>query len=90
MKEFLASMIGNIFKILPLYDENNIGLQSHIDSVVIQLIGAMDTFQDLKTNQKYISIINSINFLRKNDYTKKQCKREVLRCTNILENMIKE
>ncbi len=90
MKEFLASMIGNIFKILPLYDENNIGIQSHIDSVAIQLIGAMDTFQDLKTNQKYISIINSINFLRKNDYTKKQCKREVLRCTNILESMIKE
>lgn len=90
MKEFLANMIGNIFKILPLYDENNIGLQSHIDSVAIQLIGAMDTFQDLRTNQKYISIINSINFLRKNDYTKKQCKREVLRCTNILESMIKE
>ncbi len=90
MKEFLASMIGNIFKILPLYDENNMGLQSHIDSVAIQLIGALDTFQDLKTNQKYISIINSINFLRKNDYTKKQCKREVLRCTNILESMIKE
>ncbi len=90
MKEFLANMIGNIFKILPLYDENNIGLQSHIDSVAIQLIGAMDTFQDLRTNQKYISIINSMNFLRKNDYTKKQCKREVLRCTNILESMIKE
>ena len=51
MKEFLTSMIGSIFKILPLYDENNVGLQSHIDSVAIQLIGAMDTFQELRTNQ---------------------------------------
>ena len=58
MKEFLTSMIGSIFKILPLYDENNVGLQSHIDSVAIQLIGAMDTFQELRTNQKYISVIN--------------------------------
>ena len=81
MKEFLTSMIGSIFKILPLYDENNVGLQSHIDSVAIQ---------ELKTNQKYISVINSINFLRKNEYTKRQCKREVLRCTNILEKMINE
>ena len=90
MKEFLTSMIGSIFKILPLYDENNVGLQSHIDSVAIQLIGAMDTFQELKTTQKYIPVINSINFLRKNEYTKRQCKREVLRCTNILEKMINE
>ncbi len=90
MKEFLSCMIGSIYKILPLYDEKNLGLQSYIDSVAVQLIGAMDTFQELKTNQKYISIINSINFLRVHDYTQKQCKREVLRCTNILENMIKE
>ena len=88
MIDFLKYMIGNIYKILPLNDENNCGVQEHIDSVTIQLIGALDTYPELKANQRYISIINSMNFLRKNDYTQRQCKREILRCTNTLQKLI--
>lgn len=90
MKEFLKSMINSIFKILPLYEEHNKGLLLHIDSITIQLIGALDTYDKLKTNLKYISVINSMNYLRKNDFTRVQCKREVLRCTNILKKIIDE
>lgn len=90
MKNFLEYMIGHIFKILPLNDNNNDGLKDHIDSVTIQLIGALDTYPELKASQKYISIINSMNFLRKEEFTKRQCKREILRCTNILQKMVQE
>lgn len=90
MIEYINYMINNIFKILPLNDEQNIGLQDHIDSVTIQLVGALETYPELKANQKYISIINTMNFLRKNEFSKRQCRREILRCTNILQKIIKE
>lgn len=90
MIEFLKYMIGSIYKILPLNDENNYGTKDHIDSVAIQLVGSLDTYPELKTNQKYISVVNSINFLRKESFTKRQCRREILRCTNILQKMIQE
>lgn len=89
MDDFLKYMVNNIFKILPLNDDCNVGLKDHIDSVQIQLIGSLETYPELKANQKYISIINSINFLRTNDYTKRECRREVLRCTNALQSIIK-
>ncbi|GLB26604.1 hypothetical protein LXJ15735_28450 [Lacrimispora xylanolytica] len=90
MTEFLKYMIGSIYKILPLNDANNHAVKDYIDSISIQLVGALYTFPELTTNQKYVSIINSVNFLRKENFTKRQCKREVLRCTNILQKMIQE
>ena len=90
MKEFLTEMIGNIYKILPLNDENNIGTLSYIESIAIQLTGSLETFPELKNNQKYISIINSINYLSKNNFTKNQCRREILRSTNILQHIIED
>lgn len=89
MTEFLKYMIGSIYKILPLNDENNYAVKDYIDSISIQLVGALYTYPELTTN-KYVSIINSVNFLRKENFTKRQCKREVLRCTNILQKMIQE
>lgn len=90
MTEFLKYMIGSIYKILPLNDENNYAVKDYIDYISIQLVGALYTYPELTTNQKYVSIINSVNFLRKENFTKRQCKREVLRCTNILQKMIQE
>ncbi len=90
MTKFLKYMIGSIYKILPLNDANNQAVIDYIDSISIQLVGALYTYPELTTNQKYVSIINSVNFLRKEKFTKRQCKREVLRCTNILQKMIQE
>lgn len=89
MNDYLGYILSSIFKILPLSEDRNTGLQDHIDSVAIQLIGSLDTYPELKSDKKYLSIINSINFLRNNKFTDKQCKREVLRCTNILQKMIR-
>lgn len=85
---FYRHLINCIYKILPLKEDENDGLDDYIDSVLIQLYGSLNTYSDLNYNQQFISIINTLQYFKNNEYTVKQCKREVFRCINILQHMI--
>ena len=87
---YLKTMIGSIYKILPMYDDNNVTLQDYLDSLYVQLVGASEFYDELKYNQRFYSIINIIQYFRTNEFDKKICKREVLKCTNILDKLLKQ
>lgn len=94
MNDFLTHLVGSIFKILPLKEDTDsgidVGLKDYIDSVVIQVVGGRMTYPILDKNQQYISIVNSIYYLNNNDFTQKQCKREVFKCIKTLQELITE
>lgn len=79
---FLDSLTNKIFKILPLKEQNNDFLFSYLNSLQIELIGALITFPKLKNNSNYLSIINATNFLGDNTFSNQQCKREVFKIIN--------
>lgn len=79
---FLDSLTNKIFKILPLKEQNNDYLFSHLNSLQIELIGALVTFPELKKNTNYLSIINIINYLGDYSFTKEQCTREIFKIIN--------
>lgn len=87
MTEFLEWATNNIFKVLPLKEERNIGLYDYLDSVYIQLYGAMTTFPELGEDIDYISILNTLAFLKDNSFTTKTCKREVFKCLSLLKKI---
>lgn len=84
---YLNTMIGSVYKILPMYDNNDSTLTDYLDSLYVQLVGGAECYEELKGNQRYYSIVNIIQYFRKNEYDKKTCKREVLKCTNILQKL---
>lgn len=86
---FLKTMIGATYKILPMHDNEDITLPQHLDSLYIQLVGGSEFYPELKYNQRYYSIINIVQYFRNHEYDKKTCKREVLKCTNLLEKLSK-
>jgi len=90
IKEYLNYLIDSVFKILPLKEEENIGLNEYIDSLIIQVIGAKANYGDLNKNQKFMSILNILYYFKNNDFTIKQCKREVFKCIDILKHILKE
>ena len=87
---YLNTMIGAIYKILPMYDNEDLTLRDHLDSLYVQLVGASEFYEELKFNQRFYSIINIIQYFRTNEFDKKTCKREVLKCTNILDKLSKQ
>ena len=84
----IQHLINKVFKILPLSEEKNENINDYIDSVLVQLYGAKETSKDfflIPTNEeKLLDIINSINYLKVNDFTHTECKREVFKCISIL------
>ncbi len=90
ISKFLNGLVGAIYKILPLKEDENSYLSDYLDSLVVQLKGALETYPELASNVRYISVINSIQYFRKNDYTVKQCKREVFKCIKDIEKIQKE
>jgi hypothetical protein len=83
-------MINSTYKVLVMKDVEDSNLQIYLDSLCIQLLGGLETFSELKSNQKYISVVNIIQYLRINDFDKKTCKREILKSTNILDKLSKQ
>ena len=86
---FLTNMIGAVFKVLPLNDSKNETLPDYLDSLYIQLIGGRDSHNELKESVEFASIINVIQYFKTNEYSPKTCKREILKCVNVLEKLSK-
>lgn len=87
---YINNLGKSIFKILPLKEEHNKGLNEYIDSLLIQMNGALITYPQLKCNNEYIAMLNIINYFSCNEFNVRQCKREVFKCLNILDTLKKE
>jgi hypothetical protein len=80
VNDFLNNIVGCVYKILPLKEEQNSYLSEYLDSLLIQLKGALVTYPELSSNIKYIAVINSIQYFSGNNFSTRQCKREVFKC----------
>lgn len=87
--EFLKSLINQIFKMLPLKEEQNPYLK-YIEGVLVQVQGAQNTYPVLKSNAKYISVMNTLQFFSCNEFTHTQCRQEVFRCIHTIEHLQSE
>lgn len=88
---YLNSIVNNVFKILPLYEEKNIGIKTYIESLIFELYG-LDKVIDVKYGYEYVSILailKSVEFEVQKDNSKKPVvKREVFKCINVIKNMV--
>ena len=90
MNIYLKSTIGKLYKILPLYEEYKETISTYIHSLKSELIGALNNFPYLANNGKFIGIINTLAYMANNEFSKEMCKREVFKCINVIEMIIKE
>lgn len=88
---YLESLVNSIFKILPLYEEDNVGIKTYIESLLFDL----DSYEDVveaKQGAEYVQLMLTLTSLKKEvskDSSKKTVvKREVFKCINVVKNMI--
>lgn len=90
---YLKMLRNDIFKLLPMKEEENIGKDNHIkeylSNLIISINGAIETYQFLKTSKKYIYIINNLNYLANSSNIPFHTWRKIiLTSTNSLTNII--
>ena len=93
---YLRSMIGRIFKLLPLREQTDMGanmfLDAYIDDLSLDSAGAMETFPELYECPLFVSVVNSLNYMRYHwsDMPFSSYRSTVLRMTNGLSKLLGE
>ena len=84
---YFEFLINKTYKILPLKEEKSDTLKSYLESYQRELIGNMDLIPLLVDEPKFITLLNTMQFLISEEYSDKVCKREVFKCIRILEEI---
>jgi sulfur relay (sulfurtransferase) DsrF/TusC family protein len=88
---YLNTVINSVFKILPLYEEENVGLETYIESLLFELYG-LDKVVGMEQSYEYVSLLSTLESVKievVNEESKKTTvKREVFKCINIIKNMV--
>ena len=90
LSQYFKYLVGKTFKILPLYEEDSTTLPSYLKSYQRELIGDSRLFSELRNEPKFITLLATIEFLVSGEYNHDVCKSEVLKCTNIINDINKK
>jgi hypothetical protein len=91
LSTYLNTVVNSVFKILPLYEEDNVGLETYVESLLFELYG-LDKVVSMDNSYEYISLLSTLESVKmevvKEDSKKTTVKREVFKCINIIKNMV--
>lgn len=85
---YLKSLINKVYKILPMYEEENPNLRSYIQSLEREMSGCYQLYQSLCDDAQFLSIIGIVRYLHTEEYNQRTCKQEVFKAIRIIETMI--
>ena len=71
--KYFEFLINKTYKILPLKEEKSDTLKSYLESYL--------------NEPRFITVLNTMQFLISEEYSNKVCKREVFKCIRILEEI---
>lgn len=93
---YIKSLIGKIFKLLPMREQTSDGVEIYLDIYISdladELTGAFTTFPELYDVPCYVSIANSVGYLRDHweEISFDSFRSKVLRMTNDVASLIVE
>ena len=85
--KYFEFLINKTYKILPLKEEKSDTLKSYLESYLRELIGNKDLVSILVNEPRFITVLNTMQFLISEEYSNKVCKREVFKSIRILEEI---
>lgn len=84
---YFKFLIDKTYKILPMKEEGSITLKSYLESFLHELIGSQELILDMVDEPKFITLLNTIQYLISEEYSVKTCKKEVFKCIRILQEI---
>lgn len=93
---YVRSLIGRVFKLLPMREDTDVGIENHLDiclaDLADELTGSYDTFPELYEKPKYVMVVSTLNALRYNwvDLPFSAYRHNILKMTNALAGILEE
>lgn len=90
-QEFVNSMIPCLFKLLPMREEFDLGLNNglyeYIENLIEDITGSQYTFPDLCKDIRYISVINLLHYISQRDLSFQKYRGAILRAVNLMDKI---
>jgi hypothetical protein len=81
---YFNQLINRVFKLLPLREEQNTGLDRYIESLIAELFGVKELF--LMVDDAYlVSLLATLESLKLLDF--QQYRREVFKCIGLVQRL---
>ena len=91
LRNFLSSLRGDVFKLLPMKESEMSGLDNHmgdyIESLIINVTGAMKTFPILASQKQYLYVVNNLQYINSHSVDFKQWRKSILNSTRNIDNL---
>lgn len=89
---FTELLVPRFFKILPLFEEKNEGLQSYVESLVFEMHGLYWTIEEIQANGNYLSLLSTLESICDeisicDENSQSIIKREVFRSIEIIKQL---
>ena len=84
---YFKFLIGRVWKILPMTEEENIHLKDYMESLQRELIGNMNLVESLKYDGYFITLLNKIEFLINEKCEHKVLRKEVFECVDLINKL---
>jgi len=84
---YFKFLIGKVWKILPMTEENNQHLEKYMEGLQRELIGNMNLVENLKSDGYFITLLNKIEFLINEEYDIGICRKEVFECVELVKKI---
>jgi hypothetical protein len=90
-KNYLKCLIGKIYKILPMYEQNDTNLKKYLESFQIEIIGNIDLINKLKYDGNFLVLLGTLEYFVNNEIDKNNgkeiYKREIFKCIDIIKKI---
>ena len=87
LRNFLSSLRGDVFKLLPMKESEMSGLNNHMSEYIINLTGAMKTFPILASQKQYLYVVNNLQYINSHSVDFKQWRKIILNSTRNIDNL---
>lgn len=89
-ENYLDSLVGRFYKIMPMHEDEDPTLQSYLEGLNRELSGVKSLVIVLNNNPYFMQLIGTVQYFIDNEFDKKICKKEVMKCIDISKKLKKK
>lgn len=87
---YLNYLIGQLYKILPIHENEPETLSSYLESLQIELIGNQDLIKKIRYDANFLKLLGTIQYFRNNECEHKVYRKEIFKCINIIKKLLQK
>ncbi len=80
-------LVGRVFKILPISEEQPDTLRDYLNSLLIELVGSKELILKIRDDANFISLLSILQYLNSNECSHDEIRKEVFHCINIINKL---